>query len=48
MIDNAQHKEKSFHKAASWKPMKEVHHGNQQTLEIQKNCQERHNAHPQE
>jgi hypothetical protein len=28
--------------------MKEVHHGNQQTLEIQKNCQERHNAHPQE
>ncbi len=48
MIDSAQHKEKSFHKAASWKPMKEVHHGNQQTLEIQKNCQERHNAHPQE
>jgi hypothetical protein len=25
-----------------------VHHGDQQTLEIQKKCQERHNAHPQE
>ncbi len=38
MIDSAQHKEKSFHKAASRKPKKEVHHGDQQTLEIQKNA----------
>jgi len=38
MIDSAQHKGKSFHKAASWKPKKEVHHGDRQTLEIQKNA----------
>jgi hypothetical protein len=48
MIDSAQHKEKSFYKAASWKPKKEVHHGDQQTLEIQNKCQETDNAHTQE